>query len=112
MIIEKIMSTNPLLAVMRVEFEIISSSSPVRDADILLQQKHIRCLLVVADNRLIGIVLPHNLRCVTVDLLQDREELKFDGLDEGADIEVLDENDLSDIFVEKSETEDWNQIDV
>ena len=67
---------------------------------------------MVADNQLIGIVVPRNLLCATVDLLQDREELKFDGLDEGADIEAFDEDDLSDIFVEKSEAEDWNQIDV
>ena len=49
---------------------------------------------------------------VTVDLLQDREELKFDDLDEDAEIGALDENDLGDIFVDKPETEDWSQIDV
>ena len=102
----------PLSDVMRVEFETISSSSPLRDAAILLQQKNSGCLLVVADNRLIGIVAPRNFLGVTVDLLQDREELKFDDLDEDADIGALDEDDLGDIFVEKPETEDWNQMDV
>ena len=68
--------------------------------------------MVVVDNRLIGIVAPRNFLGVTVDLLQDREELKFDDLDEDADIGTLDEDDLGDIFAEKPETEDWNQIDV
>ena len=67
---------------------------------------------MVVDNRLIGIVAPRNFLGVTVDLLQNREELKFDGLDEDADIGALDERDLGDIFVEKPETEDWNQMDV
>jgi len=102
----------PLSDMMHVEFETISSSSPLRDAAILLQQKNSGCLLVVADNQLIGIVAPRNFLGVTVDLLQDREELKFDDLDEDADIGVLDEDDLGDIFVEKPETEDWNQMDV
>ena len=101
----------PLSDVMRVEFEMISSSSPLRDAAIVLQQKNSDCLLVVADNRLIGIVSPRNFLAVTVDLLQDQEEFKFDDLDEARDIGTLDEDDLSDIFVEKPEIEDWNQMD-
>ena len=67
---------------------------------------------MVADNRLIGIVAPRNFLGVTIDLLQDREELKLDDLDEGSDIGVLDEDDLGDIFVDKPETEDWNQMGV
>ena len=65
----------------------------------------------MADNRLIGIVSPRNFLAVTVDLLQDQEEFKFDDLDEARDIGTLDEDDLSDIFVEKPEIEDWNQMD-
>ena len=90
--------TGPLSDVMRLEFETISSSSPLREAAILLQQKNGGCLLVVADNRLIGIVVPRNFLGVTIDLLQDWEELNFD--------------DLGDIFVDKTETEDWSQMDV
>ena len=97
---------SPLSDVMRVEFETTSSSSPLRDAAILLQRKNSGCLLVVADNRLIGIVAPRNFLGVTIDLLQDREELKFDDLDEDSEIEALDEDDLCDIFVDKLETED------
>ena len=97
---------------MRVEFETIFSSSPLRDAAILLQQNNSGCLLVVADNRLIGIVAPRNFLGVMIDLLQDRQELKFDDLDEGAEIGALDEDDLGDIFVNKPETEEWNQMDV
>ena len=97
---------------MRAEFETVSSSSPLRDAAILMQQKNSGCLLVAANNRLIGIVAPRNFLGVTVDLLQDREELKFDGLDEDAEIGELDEGDLGDIFVEQPEIEDWNQMDV
>ena len=97
---------------MCVEFETIRSSSPLRDAAILLQQKNSGCLLVVADNRLIGVVVPCNFLGVTANLLQDPEEFKFDHLDEDADIGALDEDDLGDIFVEKPETEDWNQMDV
>ena len=97
--------------VMRVEFETILSSSSLRDAAILLQHKNSGCLLVVTDNRLIGIVLPCNFLGVTIDLLQDQEELKFDDLDEDAAVGVLDEGDLGDIFVDKPETEDWNQMD-
>ena len=97
---------------MCVEFETIPSSSPLRDAAILLQQKNSGCLLVVADNRLIGIVAPRNFLGVTIDLLQDREELKFDDLDEATDIGALDEGDLGDIFVDKPETEDWSQMNV
>ena len=104
--------TGPLSDVMRPEFETISSASPLRDAAILLQQKNSGCLLVVADNRLIGIVVPRNFLGVTVDLLQDREELKFDDLDENAELGTLDEDYLDDIFVDKPETEDWNQMDV
>ena len=96
---------------MRVEFETISSSSPLRDAAILLQQKNSGCLLVVADNRVIGIVAPRNFLGVTIDLLQDQEALKFDDLDEDVEVGVLDEDDLGDIFVDKPETEDWNQMD-
>ena len=66
----------------------------------------------LADNRLIGIVGPRNFLGVTIDLLQDREELKFDDLDEVTDIGVLDEGALGDIFVNKPETENWNQMDV
>ena len=102
----------PLSDVMRVEFETIFSSSPLRDAAILLQRKNSGCLLVVADNRLIGIVAPRNFLGVTIDLLQDREELNFDNLNENANIGALDEDDLGDIVVEKPETEDWNQMDV
>ena len=98
--------------VMRLGFETISSSSPLRDAAKLLQQENSGCLLVVADNRLIGIVAPRNFHGVTVDLLQDREELKFDDLDEDAEVGALDEDDLGDIFVDKPETEDWNQMNV
>ena len=104
--------TGPLLDVMRPEFETISSASPLRDAAILLQQKNSGCLLVVADNRLIGIVAPRNFLGVTIDLLQDREGLKFDDLDEDAEIGTLDEGDLGDIFVDKPETEYWSQMDV
>ena len=96
---------------MRVEFEIILSSSSLRDAAILLQHKNSGCLLVVTDNRLIGIVSPCNFLGVTIDLLQDQEELKFDDLNEDAEVGVLDEDDLGDIFVDKPETEDWNQVD-
>jgi len=102
----------PLSDVMRVEFETISSSSPLRDAAILLQQKNYGYLLVVADNRLIGIVAPRNFLGVTIDLLQDREELNLEDLDEDAKIVALDEDDLRDIFVDKPETDDWNQMDV
>ena len=98
--------------VMHLEFETISPSSPLRDAAILLQQKNNDCLLVVADNRLIGIVAPRDFLGVTIDLLQDREELKFDSLDENAELGTLDEDYLDDIFVDKPETEDWNQMDV
>ena len=101
----------PLSDVMRVEFEIILSSSSLRDAAILLQHKNSGCLLVVTDNRLIGIVSPCNFLGVTIDLLQDQEELKFDDLNEDAEVGVLDEDDLGDIFVDKPETEDWNQVD-
>ena len=104
--------TGLLSDVMRPEFETISSASPLRDAAILLQQKNSGCLLVVADNRLIGIVAPRNFLGVTIDLLQDREELKFDDLDEDAEIGALDEDDLGDIFVDKPKTEDWSQMDV
>jgi CBS domain-containing protein len=104
--------TGPLSVVMRVEFETIPSSSPLRDAAILLEQKNSDCLLAVTDNRLIGIVAPSNFLGITIDLLQDREELKFDDLEEGAEIGALDEDDLGNIFVDKLETEDWNQIDV
>ena len=97
---------------MCLEFETISSFSPLRDAAILLQQKNSDCLLVVASNRLIGVVSPRNFLGVTIDLLQDWEELKFHVLDEDAEIGVLDEDDLGDIFVDKPETEDWNQMDV
>ena len=103
--------TGPLSDVMRLEFETISSASPLRDAAILLQQKNSGCLLVVADNRLIGIVAPRNFLAVTIDLLQDWEELKFDDQDEDAEIGALDEDDLGDIFVDKPETEDWSQMD-
>ena len=98
----------PLADVMRAEFETIPSSSPLRDAAILLQQKNSGCLLVVTDNRLIGVVAPRNFLGVTIDLLQDQEELKFDDLDEDAEIGALDEDDLGDILVAKPETEDWN----
>jgi hypothetical protein len=37
--------------------------------------------------------------------------LKFDDLGEDAEVGVLDEGDLGDIFVDKPETEDWNQMD-
>ena len=67
---------------------------------------------MVTDNRLIGIVSPCNFLGVTIDLLQDQEELKFDDMDEDTEVGVLDEGDLGDIFVDKPETEDWNQIDV
>ena len=103
--------TGSLSNVMRVEFETISSSSALRGAAILLQQKNSGCLLVVADNRLIGIVSPRNFLGVTIDLLQDREEFKFDDLGEDTKIGALDEDDLGDIFVNKPETEDWNQMD-
>ena len=101
----------PLSDVMRVEFEIILSSSSLRDAAILLQHKNSGCLLVVTDNRLIGIVSPCNFLGVTIDLLQDQEELKFNDPDEDAKVGVFDEDDLGDIFVDKPETEDWNQMD-
>ena len=101
----------PLSNVMRVEFETISSSTPLRDAAILLQQNNCDCLLVVADNRLIGIVAPRNFLGVTANLLQDPEELKFDDLEEDAEIGTLDADDLGDIVVGKPETEDWNQMD-
>ena len=101
----------PLSNVMRVEFETISSSSPLRDAAILLQHKNSGCLLVVTDNRLIGIVSPCNFLGITIDLLQDQEVLKFDDLDEDAEVGALDEDDLGNIFVDKPETEDWNQMD-
>ena len=100
-----------LLDVMCVEFETISSSSLLRDAAILLQHKNSGCLLVLTDNRLIGIVSPFNFLGVTIDLLQDQEELKFDDLNEDAEVGVLDEDDLGDIFVDKPETEAWNQMD-
>ena len=103
--------TGPLSDVMSVEFETISPSSPLRDAAILLQQNYSGCLLVVADNRLIGIIAPRNFLGVTIDLLQDREEFKFGDLDENAEVGELDEGDLGDIFVDKPETEDWNQMD-
>jgi len=104
--------TGLLSDVMRPEFETISSASPLRDAAILLQQKNSGCWLVVADNRLIGIVVPRNFLGVTIDLMQDREELKFDDLDEDAEIGAFDEDDLGDIFVDKPQTEDWSQMDV
>ena len=83
----------------------------LRDAAILLQQKNSGCLLVVADNRLIGIVAPRNFLGIMIDLLQDQEELKFDDLDEDVEIRAIDEDDLGDIFAEKPETEDWNEMD-
>jgi CBS domain-containing protein len=104
-------SAGPLSDVMRVEFETILSSSSLRDAAILLQHNNTGCLLVVTDNRLIGIVSPCNFLGVTIDLLQDQEELKFDDLDEDAKVGTLDEIDLGVISVDKPETEDWNQMD-
>ena len=67
---------------------------------------------MVADNRLIGIVAPRNFLGVTIDLLQDWEELKFDDLGENAELGTLDEDYLGDIVVDKPETEDWSQMDV
>ena len=66
----------------------------------------------MADNRLIGVVAPRNFLGVTIDLLQNRGKLKFDDLEEDVEIGALNEDGLGDIFVDKSETEDWNQIDV
>jgi CBS domain-containing protein len=91
---------------MHMEFETIYSSSPLREAAIFLQQNNIGCLLVVADNRLIGIVEPRKFLGATVDLLQDPEEIKFDDLGEDGEIGAFDEDGLSDIFVENPETED------
>ena len=91
---------------MRLEFETISSASPFQDAAIFLQQKNSDCLLVVADNRLIGVISRRNFLGVTIDLLQDRDEFKIDDMDEGTEIGTLYEDDLGDIFVDKLETED------
>ena len=66
----------------------------------------------MANNRLIGVVTLRNFLRVTIDLLQDREELNFHVLDEDAKIGVVDEDDQGNIFVDKPETEDWNQMDV
>ena len=66
----------------------------------------------MTDSQLIGVVAPRNFLGVTIDLLQDQEEFKFDDLDEVVEIGTLDEDDLGDILVDKPETEDWNQMDV
>lgn len=98
--------------VMRVEIETIISSSPIRDAAILLQQKNCGCLLAVDGNRLIGIVESRNFPGITIDFLQDQDELKFDDLEENVDVDMLNEDDLGDIILENLETEVWNQMDV
>ena len=95
MIVENIMST---------KFSVLKISDSEGTACQLMVETGSPCLPVIGDaDEPLG---------VTANLLQDPEELKFDHLDEDAGIGALDEDDLGDIFVEKPETEDWNQMDV
>jgi CBS-domain-containing membrane protein len=102
--------------IMRTDFETVSPGSGIRQAATGLHGQIPECLLVVDKNQLVGVLTSSDFLGITITLLQEREqeqeEPKFSDLGEDAEIEELNEGDLAGVFIEKTEDEDWDRLDL
>ncbi len=72
---------SPVRSIMNRAPSTVAPETPVRQAMTLMKEQHAECLLVVKDDRLVGLVTEHDVLDLVADLLNETD----DGMDPGVD---------------------------